>query len=59
LAERHRLTLYDAAYLERALRRGLPLTTLDRGLHAAASGEKIQVLGLEAKGEQSNPTSRQ
>jgi predicted nucleic acid-binding protein len=29
LAERHRLTLYDAAYLELAQRRGLPLATLD------------------------------
>lgn len=32
LAERHRLTLYDACYLELALRRGLPLATLDRDL---------------------------
>jgi predicted nucleic acid-binding protein len=46
LAERHGLTLYDAAYLELALRRGLPLATLDRELRAAASGEKIQVLGV-------------
>jgi predicted nucleic acid-binding protein len=46
LAERHRLTLYDAAYLELALRRGLPLATLDRELRAAATGEKIRLLGL-------------
>jgi predicted nucleic acid-binding protein len=46
LAERHRLTLYDAAYLELALRRGLPLATLDRELRAAASGEKVKVLGV-------------
>jgi len=46
LAERHGLTLYDAAYLELALRRGLPPATLDRELRAAASGEKIQVLGM-------------
>ena len=29
LAERHRLTFYDAVYLELALRRALPLATLD------------------------------
>jgi len=36
LAEAHRLTVYDAAYLELALRRGLPMATLDKDLHAAA-----------------------
>jgi predicted nucleic acid-binding protein len=46
LAERHSLTVYDAAYLEVALRRGLPLATLDRDLGRAASAEKIQVLGM-------------
>jgi predicted nucleic acid-binding protein len=46
LAERHGLTLYDAAYLELALRRGLPLATLDRELRAAARGEKVKVLGV-------------
>jgi predicted nucleic acid-binding protein len=45
LAERHRLTLYDAAYLELALRRNLPLATLDEDLRRAASTEKVQVLG--------------
>jgi predicted nucleic acid-binding protein len=46
LAERHSLTVYDAAYLEVALRRGLQLATLDRDLRRAASAEKIQVLGM-------------
>lgn len=46
LAERHRLTLYDAAYLELALRRGLPLATLDSELRAAANAEKLVVLGI-------------
>lgn len=45
LAEQHRLTVYDAAYLELALRRGLPLATLDRELRAAAEVEKVQLLG--------------
>src|SRR5271165_1712396 len=39
LAENHRLTLYDAAYLELALRRGLPLASLDAELRAAATAE--------------------
>lgn len=46
LGERHRLTLYDAAYLELALRRRLPLATLDRELRAAAAVEKIALLGM-------------
>ncbi len=46
LAERHRLTLYDSAYLELALRRGLPLATLDHELRTAAAAEKAQLLGL-------------
>jgi predicted nucleic acid-binding protein len=45
LAERHRLTLYDAAYLELAMRRRLPLATLDRQLRAAASAESVTLLG--------------
>lgn len=45
LAARHRLTLYDAACLELAKRRGLPLATLDRELRAAASAEGVTLLG--------------
>ncbi len=46
LAERHRLTVYDAAYLEIASRREIPLATLDRQLRAAANAEKVQLLGV-------------
>jgi predicted nucleic acid-binding protein len=46
LAERHRLTLYDAAYLELALRRGLPLATLDEDLRTAAEAEGVPLLGI-------------
>ena len=35
LAARHQLTSYDATYLELAMRRALPLATLDRALLAA------------------------
>ena len=37
LAERHRLTPYDASYLELAIRLTLPLATRDKELRAAAS----------------------
>ena len=37
LARGHRLSAYDAAYLELAVRRSLPLATLDDKLKAAAS----------------------
>jgi predicted nucleic acid-binding protein len=46
LAARHRLSLYDAAYLELAKRRGLPLATLDLELRAAATAEHVTLLGM-------------
>jgi predicted nucleic acid-binding protein len=36
LARRYKLSAYDAAYLELALRKGLPLATLDADLEKAA-----------------------
>lgn len=45
LAARHRLTIYDAAYLELAQRLNLPLATLDAGLRAAADALAIELLG--------------
>jgi predicted nucleic acid-binding protein len=44
LAERHKLTAYDAAYLELAMRAGLPLATLDAELRSAAAAEKVTLL---------------
>jgi predicted nucleic acid-binding protein len=46
LAERHGLTVYDAAYLEIASRREIALATLDRQLRAAAMSEGVQLLGV-------------
>lgn len=45
LATLHRLTAYDAAYLELALRRNLPIATLDIELRNAcgAAGVSIQM----------------
>ena len=45
LAERHALTVYDACYLELALRLGLPLATRDRQLRGAAERTGVAVLG--------------
>ena len=44
LAERHRLTAYDAAYLALALEQQLPLATLDRELAEAATREGVPLL---------------
>ncbi len=41
LARVHKLSVYDAAYLELAVRRGLPLATLDDPLKAAASAAGV------------------
>jgi predicted nucleic acid-binding protein len=45
LAERFGLSAYDAAYLELAQRRDLPLASLDRALRAAATALGLSVLG--------------
>lgn len=44
LAREHGLTVYDAVYLELALRRRLPLATLDSDLTAAARRTGVEVL---------------
>ena len=46
LATRHGLTVYDAAYLELARRRDLPLASLDQELRAAALVEGVPLLGM-------------
>ena len=46
LSDRHNLTVYDATYLELALRRSLPLATLDRDLRRAAEAESVPLLGI-------------
>ena len=45
LARRYRLSAYDAAYLELALRTGSPLATLDASLAKAAATAGVQILG--------------
>ncbi|MHB8255383.1 MAG: type II toxin-antitoxin system VapC family toxin [Acidiferrobacter sp.] len=50
LAKAHGLTLYDAAYLELALRRELPLATLDKRLHGAAIAAGVAIVPETQKG---------
>jgi predicted nucleic acid-binding protein len=45
LARRHGLTVYDAAYLELALRKGYPLATLGAALSNAALAEGVPLIG--------------
>ena len=46
LARRYRLSAYDAAYLELALRRGLPLATLDADLAQAATRAGLPIFAI-------------
>jgi predicted nucleic acid-binding protein len=46
IADKHKLTIYDATYLELALRRALPLATLDKQLRSGAKAEGVQLLGV-------------
>ncbi len=44
LARAHGLTVYDALYLESAIRRGLPLATRDRELQRAAEATGVPLV---------------
>ena len=44
LASEYRLTAYDAAYLELAMRKGLPLATLDKDLRRAAKLAGVELV---------------
>ena len=44
LARSHGLTVYDAAYLELAMRRGIPLATKDKPMREAAKAVGLKVL---------------
>ena len=46
LADRFRLTVYDAAYLELAHRRSLPLASLDAELREAGRTLQVPLLGV-------------
>jgi predicted nucleic acid-binding protein len=44
LARKHRLSIYDAAYLQLAKQESLPLATLDAALASAATVEGIEIV---------------
>ena len=44
LAERHRLSFYDAIYLELAKRRAAPIATLDKALAQAAAAQGVPLV---------------
>ena len=44
LARKHRLSSYDASYLDLAMRKGLPIATLDKNLIAAAKRSKVPIV---------------
>ena len=46
LAREHGLSVYDATYLELAMRRGLPLATLDEKLKTAAEAVGVPLYGV-------------
>jgi predicted nucleic acid-binding protein len=46
VAQKHKLTAYDAAYLELALRGGVPIATLDSSLRRAAKAAGVKIHGV-------------
>lgn len=46
LARKHNLSSYDASYLDLAMRKGLPIATLDKNLLAAAKRIKVSILKI-------------
>jgi len=44
LARTHKLSSYDALYLDLAMRKGLPIATLDKNLLAAVKRSKVPIL---------------
>ncbi len=44
LAREHKLSSYDASYLDLAMRKGLPIATLDNNLIAAAKRSQVPIV---------------
>ena len=44
LAREHQISTYDASYLDLAMRKGLPIATLDKGLKKAAKRSQVSIL---------------
>lgn len=43
LAREYHISTYDASYLDLAMRKGIPLATLDKGLKQAAKKSKVEL----------------
>jgi len=44
LAREHKLSTYDASYLDLSMRKGLPIATLNNGLIAAAKRSQVPII---------------
>ena len=44
LAREHQISTYDASYLDLAMRKGLPIATLDNGLIASAKRSQVPIM---------------
>ena len=44
LAREHQISTYDASYLDLAMRKDLPIATLDKGLKKAAKRSQVSIL---------------
>ncbi|MFH0813365.1 MAG: type II toxin-antitoxin system VapC family toxin [Pseudomonadota bacterium] len=45
LAKKYKLSSYDASYLDLAMRKGLPIATLDNNLRTAARKSRVSIFG--------------
>ncbi|MCG6535438.1 MAG: type II toxin-antitoxin system VapC family toxin, partial [Syntrophales bacterium LBB04] len=45
LARKHKLSSYDASYLDLAMRKGLAIATTDKNLIAAAKRSRVPIVG--------------
>ena len=48
LAREHKLSSYDASYLNLAMSKGLPIATLDKGLRSAAKKTQVPILAFKS-----------
>ena len=46
LARKHKISTYDASYLDLAMRKGLPIASLDKDLRKAARRSRVAILCL-------------
>ncbi|MBC2717937.1 MAG: type II toxin-antitoxin system VapC family toxin [Desulfobacteraceae bacterium] len=47
LAREHKLSTYDASYLDLAMRKGIPIATLDNNLMSATKNSHVELLKID------------